>query len=579
MKQKTLRRVLQYTRPYQKQMLAACFTALLYVLFTLLGPVLIGRAIDFAIGKDNVDFQNVLQSLILLAGTVLLAAICNWLMNLYTRKIASAAANDLRNEAFRTVNAAPLQLIDTRAHGDIISRMVNDAELVSDGLLQGLTQLLPGIATILGTLGVMLWLNPFIAVVVVVVTPVSILYAGFITKRTTGFFKAQSAAQGALSGYIHEMVTGHQVVKSFGYEEPCFEQFDEIGDTLFSTGMKSTFYSSMINPGTRFVNAVVYAAVAVFGALSAIRGMITVGQLSSFLTYANQYTKPFNEVTGVLTQIQTALASAARLFELIDQQPEAEDAPNALHLETCEGRVSAQDVSFSYTQDTSLIEHFDLQVQPGKRVAIVGPTGCGKTTLINLLMRFYDVTGGAIMIDENDIRTIRRADLRNMYGMVLQETWLKNATVRENIAYGKPNASGEEITAAAKNAYAHGFIKRLPNGYDTVISAGGSNLSAGQKQLLCIARMMLCQPEILILDEATSSIDTRTEMLIQRAFEKMMKGRTSFVVAHRLSTVQSADRILVMNEGKIIEQGKHEQLLAQNGFYSALYESQFAVEE
>ena len=578
MKTDTIKRVLGYTAPYRLNLIAGFVCALLYVLFTLLGPVLIGRAIDQVFGPGNVNYQGVVFYLALLAVTVLLAAAFQWVLNVCTRNVSAWAANDLRRDAFAVLNRVPLKYIDGHSHGDIISRMVNDAELVAEGLLQGLTQLLPGVATILGTLCVMAVLKPFIALVVVLVTPVSIWFAGFVARRTDGFFRAQSAAQGKLSGYINEMVAGQSIVRSFGYEQRCFEEFDKISDELYETGLKSVFYSSITNPGTRFVNAIVYAAVAVFGALSAISGSISVGQLSCFLTYANQYTKPFNEVTGVLTQMQTALASAERLFAVLDAEPETPDAPDALEPKKCEGAVRVENMAFSYTPKVPLIENFHLDVKPGQRIAIVGPTGCGKTTLINLLMRFYDVREGAIYVDGNEIRTLKRNALRGMYGMVLQETWLKNATVRENIAYGKPDATLEEITAAAKAAYAHGFIKRLPQGYDTMIEPGGGNLSAGQKQLLCIARIMLCQPEMLILDEATSSIDTRTEMLIQQAFEKLMQGRTSFVVAHRLSTIQSADVILVMNAGRIVEQGTHASLLEKGGFYANLYNSQFAVE-
>lgn len=572
----TVKRVLGYTRPYRGQLVLGFASALLYVLFTLLGPVFIGRAIDCAVGPGRVDYTGVLRYLAALGVCVLLAAGCQWVMNVCVRRVSAYAANDLRQQAFVKINRVPLAYIDGHTHGDIISRMVNDAEWVSEGLLQGLTQLLPGVATILGTLAVMLALNPFIALVVVLVTPVSIWYAGFIAKRSSNYFKKQSAAQGRLSGFVNEMVSGQDVVTAFGYEERCYAAFDAISDELYDSGLKSTFYSSMTNPGTRFVNAAVYAAVAVFGAVSAIGGSITVGQLSCFLTYANQYTKPFNEVTGVLTQMQTAVASAERLFALIDEEAEQPDAADALAPESCRGAVDVEDVSFSYTPAVPLIEHFNLRVQPGQRIAIVGPTGCGKTTMINLLMRFYDVDSGRIAVDGNPILALKRDALRGMYGMVLQETWLKNATVRENIAYGRPGATDEEVKAAAKAAYAHGFIKRLPQGYDTVIAPGGGNLSAGQKQLLCIARIMLCAPDMLILDEATSSIDTRTEMLVQRAFEKLMQGRTSFVVAHRLSTIQTADRILVMDAGHIVEQGTHAELLAKGGFYARLYNSQFA---
>ncbi len=575
---KTLRRVLGYLRPYRATLAAACAGALASVLFTLLGPVFTGRAIDCIIGPGAVDFSGAARYLCLVAVSALLAAAGQWLMNVGTRTLSSRASNDMRSEAFRVLNRTPLKFIDGHSHGDLISRMVNDAEQVAEGLLQGLTQLLPGVVTIFGTLCVMTALSPAIALAVVLVTPVSIVFAGFVAKRTAGFFKAQSAAQGRLSGFVNEMVSGQSVVNAFDYTGRCFADFEEICDTLYDTGLKSVFYSSVTNPGTRFVNAIVYAAVGVLGAISAIGGAITVGQLSCFLTYANQYTKPFNEVTGVLTQLQTALAGAERLFAVIDAETERPDARDALAPAQCAGRVTAAHVDFSYVPDVPLIEDFNLEVKPGRRIAIVGPTGCGKTTLINLLMRFYEVNAGEIAVDGNPLPTLRRNALRGMYGMVLQETWLKCATVRENIAYGRPNAAEEDIQAAAKAAYAHSFIKRLPQGYDTVIAPGGGNLSAGQKQLLCIARIMLCQPQMLILDEATSSIDTRTEMLVQQAFERLMQGRTSFVVAHRLSTIQSADCILVMNAGRIIEQGTHAQLLAKRGFYARLYESQFAAE-
>ena len=572
----TIRRVMGYLAPYRGQLALGSACALCYVLFTLLGPVFIGRAVDCVLGPGEVDYRGVAFWLALLAASVLLASAFQWVTNVATRKISAWAANDMRREAFARINRVPLRYIDGHAHGDIVSRMVNDAEFVSEGILQALTQLLPGVATILGTLVIMAALNFAIAMVVVVVTPASIWFAGFVAKRTSHFFKAQSDAQGQLSGFVNEMVAGQDVVRAFGYEERCFARFDAISDEVYDTGLKSIFYSSITNPGTRFVNAIVYAAVVVFGAIAAVMGAISVGQLSSFLTYANQYTKPFNEVTGVITQLQSAVASAERLFAVIDAEPETPDAPGAKAPAGCEGAVDVEHVHFSYTPKVPLIEDFNLRVRPGQRIAIVGPTGCGKTTLINLLMRFYDVQKGAIRVDGVPVQDMKRSALRGLYGMVLQETWLKNATVRENIAYGRPDTPEEEIVAAARAAYAHSFIKRLPNGYDTVIAPGGGNLSAGQKQLLCIARIMLCQPDMLILDEATSSIDTRTEMLVQRAFEALMAGRTSFVVAHRLSTIQTADQILVMNAGHIVEQGTHEQLLARGGFYAKLYYSQFA---
>lgn len=572
----TLKRIVSFMRPYRAQLVWACVSAALYVLFTLLCPVLIGKAVDAIIGVGNVDFTVVAQYLALIALAALLAAVFQWRMNVSTSKISSATARDMRERAFDAVNRAPLKFIDGHTHGDIISRMVNDADAVSDGILQGLTQLLPGVATILGTLCVMLVLNPIIALVVVCVTPLSIVFASFIARRTTGYFRRQSAAQGALSGYVNEMISSQSVVTAFGYEQRCFAQFDEMNDTLYDAGLKSVFYSSVTNPGTRFINAIVYAAVGVFGAIGAVRGVLTVGELSCFLSYANQYTKPFNEVTGVLTQLQAARASAERLFALMDEPPEPADVENARAPTQCEGGVAIKNVSFSYVPSRPLIEHFNLNVYPGQRVAIVGPTGCGKTTLINLLMRFYDASAGDIAVDGVSIYQMQRGALRGLYGMVLQETWLKAASVRENIAYGKPDATAAEIEMAARAAYAHSFIKRLPQGYDTQLTPNGGNLSAGQKQLLCIARIMLRQPDMLILDEATSSIDTRTEELVQRAFEKLMQGRTSFVVAHRLSTIRTADLILVMRDGHIVEQGNHDTLLAQNGFYAELYNSQFA---
>lgn len=578
MRKSVLKRMIGYTKPYKTALIIAFISAALNVLFTLLAPVLVGKAIDEIIDVGNVHFQNIIKILVILGITILLSAFFQWIMNINTRKVSAYAAQDMRQEAFERLNIVPLKYIDQSTHGDLMSRLVNDADNVSEGLLQGITQLFPGIATILGTLIVMFVLNPLIALIVVVVTPVSIFFAKFVAKHTNEMFKKQSEAQGKLSGFINEMVKGQNVVEAFGYQDKCLNDFREISDELFDSGLKAVFYSSVTNPGTRFVNGIVYAAVCVVGAITAIYGYISVGNLSAFLTYANQYTKPFNEVTGVLTQLQTAIASAQRLFDVIDEPAEKQDKQNAIAPTTCRGDVTIKDVFFSYNPKIPLIEHFNLTAKAGQKIAIVGHTGCGKTTLINLLMRFYDVNSGTIEVDGNNIYDMKRNALRNMYGMVLQETWLKNATVKENIAYGKPDATDEEIVAAAKAAYAHGFIRRLPKGYDTIISAGGDNLSAGQKQLLCIARIMLCKPQMLILDEATSSIDTRTEMLIQQAFEKLMEGHTSFVVAHRLSTIQTADTIVVMDAGHIVEQGTHHELLEKGGFYANLYNSQFAIE-
>lgn len=576
MKKGILRRLAGYLKPYRVSLVFACLLAVLQVAFSLSVPVLIGRAIDCIIGVGNVDFSAVLRYLCGIALCAVLAAVFQWGMNVCTRRLSALAAQDIRQQAFDTLNAVPIGRIDTTPHGDLVSRLVNDADAISEGLLQGLTQLLPGVCTIVAVLGIMLKLNAGIALVVALVTPVSILWARFVTKRTSDLFKRQAAAQGQLSGYVSEMVTNHTIVTSFAYETPCMDGFEGINAELKDASLWAVFYSAIINPGTRFVNNLVYAAVGLFGALSVIGGGLSVGTLSAFLTYANQYTKPFNEVTAVLTQLQMAMASAARLFEVIDYAPEPADAQTAFVPETCTGKVELRHVSFRYLPETPLIEDFSLIVQPGQRVAIVGPTGCGKTTLINLLMRFYDVTDGEILVDDVPITAMKRSALRSMYGMVLQESWLKSASVRDNIAYGKPDATLEEVTAAAKAVHAHSFIKRLPQGYDTIIAPGGTNLSAGQKQLLCIARIMLNPPEMLILDEATSNIDTRTEMRVQAAFEKLMQGRTSFVVAHRLSTIQTADVILVMDSGHIVEQGTHANLLSKGGFYAKLYKSQFS---
>lgn len=574
---KTVSRVLSFAKPYRAYLLGALLCAVATVCLTLLGPVLVGSAIDFIIAQGQVDFESVgkilLGLLLAIAGT----ALFQWLMTLCTNAVSYYTVRDLRQTLFQKLNAVPLKYIDAHPHGDLISRVVNDIDAVGDGLLQGITQLFSGLITIIGTLAFMLAINYKIAVVVVLVTPLSLFVAAFIARLSAKMFKEQQQTQGEIGSFIEENIGGQKVVKAFSREEANQEIFDEINNRLYICGKKAQFASSLANPSTRFVNAIVYAAVGVIGAVSAVLGGLTVGQISVFLTYANQYTKPFNEVTGVITQLQTAMAGARRVFEVLGEPAEREDSPDAQSLLSCDGAVEIAHVDFSYTPQRRLIQDFNLKVKPGQRVAIVGPTGCGKTTLINLLMRFYDVDSGSIRIDGHDSQSITRRSLRAMYGMVLQESWLYSVSIRDNIAYGREGATDEEIISAAKAAYAHGFISRLPNGYDTIVTEDGSNLSQGQRQLLCIARVMLCDPPMLILDEATSSIDTLTEQRVQKAFQKMMKGRTSFVVAHRLSTIKEADIILVMNDGNIIEQGTHEQLLKRNGFYAKLYNSQFAA--
>ena len=543
---------------------------------TLYVPILVGRGIDCIIGVDNVDFAKIVNILIQIGIFVGITALSQWLMNICNNRITYEVTRDIRNEAIEKIQVLPLKYIDGHSYGEIVSRVIADVDQFADGLLMGFTQFFSGVMTILGTLGFMLSINVKITLVVVLITPVSFFVASFIAKRTYKMFKLQSETRGEQTALIDEMIGGQKVVSAYCHEEEAVRQFDEINDRLQKYSLNAIFFSSITNPSTRFVNSLVYAGVAVTGAISAIYGRLTVGQLSCFLSYANQYTKPFNEISGVVTELQNAIACASRVFELIEEEPEAAESSNAVNLENVDGRVDLNDVEFSYVPDKKLIEDFNLHVKKGQKIAIVGPTGCGKTTIINLLMRFYDVNSGSIDVSGVDIRELTRRSLRAGYGMVLQDTWLKSGTIRENIIMGRPDATEEEIIEAAKAAHSHGFIKRLPNGYDTVIGEDGGSLSQGQKQLLCITRVMLCHPPMLILDEATSSIDTRTEIKIQNAFNKLMEGRTSFIVAHRLSTIQSADVILVMKDGHIIEQGNHEELLAKNGFYKKLYESQFA---
>ena len=573
----TIKRILAYIGHYKWGVLASLVLAAITVASTLYLPVLIGYAVDCIVSAGHVDFTKLTGILGKMAVMIAITAISQWLMNHINNVITYRVVKDIRTKAFDHLEILPLKYIDSHPSGDVVSRIIADIDQFSEGLLMGFTQLFTGVITILGTLGFMFSINPLIAVVVVCVTPVSLVVASFIAKKTYVMFKAQSETRGELTSLVDEMLGNQKVVQAFGHEDEAQESFEEINERLRGYSLKAIFFSSITNPATRFVNSLVYASVGVAGAFAAVRGYLSVGQLSSFLSYANQYTKPFNEISGVVTELQNALASAARVFALIDEEPITPEDADAVDLKQAEGRVELDHVNFSYVPEKSLIEDFNLSVKPGQRIAIVGPTGCGKSTVINLLMRFYDVKSGAVRVDGNDVRHMTRRSLRANYGMVLQETWLKSGTIRDNIAYGKPDATEEEIIRAAKEAHAHSFIKRMPEGYNTVITEDGGNLSQGQKQLLCIARVMLCLPPMLILDEATSSIDTRTEIRIQKAFATMMKGRTSFIVAHRLSTIREADVILVMREGHIIEQGNHESLLAKNGFYAQLYNSQFAA--
>ena len=570
----TLNRVLHKIRPYSVFVVCSLLVAAVSVAAQLYIPILCGDAIDKMLGKGNVDLAGVLRIAVSILVVAAVAALAQWLLSVCNNRITFSVSRDLRNEALRKIQTLPLSYLDSHPSGDIVSRMVADVDTFADGLLMGFTQLFSGILTIFGTLLFMLRENVPITLVVVCITPLSLVVAGFLAKRSYGYFQSQSTVRGKQTALVNEMIEGQKVVQAFGHEAESLAAFDEVNGQLQDVSLKAIFFSSLTNPATRFVNNIVYAGVGLVGALYAVRGGITIGQLSVFLSYANQYTKPFNEISGVVTELQNALACAARVFELLDAEDQVPEAENAAVLQP-DGHVQLQDVSFRYLPDRPLIEGLSLDVQPGQRIAIVGPTGCGKTTLINLLMRFYDVNSGSIKVSGTDIRDVTRASLRGSYGMVLQDTWLRAGTVRENIAYGKPDATMDEVIAAAKAAHAHSFIRRLPEGYDTVIAEDGGNISQGQKQLLCIARVMLCLPPMLILDEATSSIDTRTEVRIQKAFARMMQGRTSFIVAHRLSTIREADVILVMKDGHIVEQGNHDQLLAQGGFYAKLYNSQF----
>ncbi|MBS4815580.1 MAG: ABC transporter ATP-binding protein [Clostridium sp.] len=573
---KTLKKVMKYIKKYRVRVVMSLIFAAVTVITTLYLPILTGNAVDLMVEKGKVDFAGLKPIVKTMLIVLAITGVAQWIMNICNNYITYHVVQDIRKDAMDRIQIVPLKYLDGHAAGDIVSRVIADVDQFADGLLMGFTQAFTGVMTIVGTLVFMLQINVWITLVVILVTPLSFFVAGFIAKKSYTMFQMQSKERGAQTALIDEMIGNQRVVQAYGHEKRSLEQFDEINGRLEKYSLRATFFSSITNPATRFVNNLVYAGVGIVGAFFAIHGMLSVGRLTSFLSYANQYTKPFNEISGVITELQNAIACAARVFELMEAEPQEPDKPDAIELTQVKGAVELKNVSFSYVPEQKLIRDFNLTVKPGQRVAIVGPTGCGKTTVINLMMRFYDVNKGVIAVDGTDIRNMTRASLRSNIGMVLQETWLKDGTIRDNIIMGRPDATEEEIIAAAKATHAHSFIKRLPQGYDTVVREDGDNLSQGQKQLLCITRVMLCQPPMLILDEATSSIDTRTEIRIQRAFEKLMKGRTSFIVAHRLSTIKNADIILVMKDGNIIEQGSHESLLAQNGFYANLYNSQFA---
>ena len=576
-KKNTMRKLLRYLKKYWLLLILSLLFAALTVAMTLYLPILIGQAVDLIVAPGQVEFSTIARLLLKMGILIGATALSQWIMNACNNRITYRTVRDIRSDAFARLEILPLRYIDAHSYGEIVSRMIADVDQFADGLLMGFTQFFTGVLTIVGTLLFMLWMNPLITLVVVVITPVSLFVASFIARKTYAMFKEQSAARGEQTGIIDEMVGNQKVVQAFGYQDRAQGRFDEVNERLRKCSLRAIFFSSITNPSTRFVNSLVYVGVCVAGALSAVHGGISVGQLTSFLSYANQYTKPFNEISGVVTELQNALACADRIFELIEETPQTPEPADAKTLTNPDGSVALEDVSFSYVPEQHLIEHFDLTARPGQRIAIVGPTGCGKTTIINLLMRFYDVDSGCIRVSGEDIRDLTRGSLRTSYGMVLQDTWLKTGTIRENIVMGKPDATDEEVIAAAKASHAHGFIRRLPQGYDTPITEDGGGLSQGQKQLLCITRVMLCLPPMLILDEATSSIDTRTEIKIQEAFNRLMQGRTSFIVAHRLSTIREADVILVMKDGHIIEQGNHRTLLEKNGFYAELYRSQFDI--